>query len=430
MKEKLYIIDGYGMIYKSYFAFLRSPLTNSKGQNVSALIGFFKTFFSLIQREDPKYLVVAMDAPWPTFRHDLYSEYKANREDTPQELRAQIEPIKELLQAMGVCVYEKKGFEADDIMGTLALEAKDNQWEAYILSADKDLLQMVQPGIKILRPSKGQIMVMDEEAVMADKGIRADQMIDYLALIGDSSDNIPGVAGIGPKTAVKLLSDYNDLQGIYDNLDSIKSTSQRSKLLDNKEMAFFSKKLVTIECKVPMDVHIQDSLMKAPLDQRIIEIAEQWQLNSLVKDFAKTFKREEIQVTQQQEKSLDSYQTSKVKYSLIQSEEQLIHWLKMASNALVLSLDTETDSTDSMKAQLAGISLSVKPAEACYIPVRAPQGEKVIDESILRKHLINFFKNTNSRLVGQNIKYDKKVLIRWGLDIGPIYFDTMVAAWV
>lgn len=407
---------------------MRNPLFNDKGQNVSALFGFFRALFSLIKKENPKYLMVAMDAPWPTFRHDMYKEYKANRDETPQDLRDQIKPIKELLKLLQIPSIELKGYEADDILGTLAVQATDKGWDSRILSADKDLLQLVNTHVNILKPDKGNLQVLDEEAVFHQRGVRPDQIIDYLALIGDSSDNIPGVKGIGPKTAEKLLAKYDTLSSIYDHLEEISSKAQKQKLSDGKESAFFSQELVKIKTDVPLDLQLEDLNLKQGDGRHFIQALDEWGLKSLISDANTLFGfHEAVQEAQDEMRSMDR---ESVHYELVQSEEGLERWLDKCNKALVLSLDTETDSTDPMQAQLAGICLSVQPGEACYIPVRGPEGSTLLPEEWLKSRLQKFFSQYKARLIGQNLKYDKKVLLRWGLDIGSVYFDTMVAAWV
>lgn len=428
MKNTLYLIDGYGVIYKSYFAFMRNPLFNEKGQNVSALFGFFRTLFSLIRKEKPGYLLVAMDAPWPTFRHDMYEDYKANRDETPQDLRDQIQPIKDLLKLLQIPTVELQGFEADDILGTLAVQAAEKGWESRILSSDKDLLQMVGPGIGIIKPDKGNLQLMDEEAVFHYRGVRPDQIIDYLALIGDASDNIPGVKGIGPKTAEKLLSQFDTLEGIYSHLDEISSKAQKQKLIDNKELAFFSQELVRIKTDVPLDIELEDLALKQGDGRSFVQALEDWGLKSLVDDANILFGFQDA--VDEARVEIESMNRDLVHYELVQTEEDLARWIDKCSKALTLSLDTETNSTDPMKADLVGICLSVQPGEACYIPIRAPEGSKLIPEAHVLRALQVFFSKSKARLIGQNLKYDKKVLLRWGLDIGSIYFDTMVAAWV
>jgi len=429
MKQKLYLIDGYGLIYKSYFAFMRNPLFNDKGQNVSALFGFFRALFSLMKKEHPEHLMVAMDAPWPTFRHEIYSEYKANRDETPQDLRDQIAPIKQMLKQLGIPTMEKQGYEADDILGTLAVQAEQMGWEAYILSADKDLLQMVSHSIFVLKPDKGLLKVIGKNDVIDDRGVRADQIIDYLALIGDSSDNVPGVKGIGPKTAVKLLSQFDTLEGIYQNIESITAKAQKKNLIENKEMAYFSKELVTIKRDVPLDMNPEDLKISQSDSSALLKSLEDLGLKSLIPDAASIFGLDAAPV-EEMENKVDCFSRDDCSYYLIQDWETLELWLEKCDKSLILSLDTETTSINPMIADLAGISLSVKPKEACYIPVLAPDGEKCLEENALRKRLNEFFEFRKARLIGQNLKYDKKVLLRWGLDIGPVYFDTMIAAWV
>lgn len=437
MKKTLYLIDGYGLIFKSYFAFMGRPLNNSKGENISAIIGFFRGLFSLIKQKNPDFLAVAMDAPWPTFRHDLYPEYKAKRDETPQDLKDQIQPIWDILKALGIPVIQQKGFEADDILGTLAVEAEKKGLKCSILSSDKDLLQLVNEDVHILKSQKGTLIEMDAKAVLEDKGVSPNQIVDYLALIGDQSDNVPGVKGIGPKTACTMLGEYKTLENLYDQVDNLKSKAQQKKLIDSREMAFFSKKLVTICTDMTLEFGPEECTIKPVKLDEFTELARRWEIGSLERQAAELFSfsgsltiegNSESELTE--DLKVQSIEDYKVDYQLIDTEKRLDAWLQEASRGLFLAVDTETDSLDPMQANLVGISLCFEPQKACYIPVKAPEGSSMIDEDQLRTKLRAFFATAKQKLIGQNIKYDKKVLNRWGLDIGPIYFDTMIAAWV
>ena len=262
MKDPLYLLDGYSLIYRSYFGFIRNPLKNPEGKNISAVFGFFRALINILNKRDTCRFVVTMDSMTKTFRHDMYPEYKATRDKSPDDLFEQIPIIEEILKLMEIPTIRVNGFEADDIMGTLAVRAREEERPCYIITGDKDLLQFAGDGIKIMKLEKGQFIEMDRDEVFEDKGVWPEQIVDYLSLVGDTADNIPGVAGIGPKTASKLLQDYGTLDGIYEHLDEIKSKNQQQKLIDNKENAYFSKELVIIRVDVPVDMSVDEMLVK------------------------------------------------------------------------------------------------------------------------------------------------------------------------
>ena len=247
MNAPLYLVDGYSLIYRAYFAFMRRPLVNSQGQNTSAVFGFFSSLFQLIKLKNPSYLAVILDSATPTFRHEKYPEYKANREKAPQDLHDQVPVIEEILAALGVSCLRRDGFEADDLMATLAEKCREEGRECFILSGDKDLLQLVGGGVYVIHPPKGaeDFAILDREGVFASRSIYPEQVIDYLALTGDQSDNVPGVAGVGAKTAVKLLSEYSDLDTVYKGLDGVTPAGVKKKLEEGKSSAFLSREPVS-----------------------------------------------------------------------------------------------------------------------------------------------------------------------------------------
>jgi DNA polymerase I len=431
MKEPLYLLDGYSVIYRSYFGFIRNPITNSKKQNISAIFGFFNTLFSFYRKFNPKRFYITLDSMSPTFRHEMYDQYKANRDKAPQDLHDQVQPIIDLCKAMGLPVVAYDGLEADDLMGALAKKEEREGGEAYIISGDKDLLQLVSPQIFVLKPDKGQFIKMGETEVFEDRGVNPEQMIDYLALMGDSADNIPGVAGIGPKTAVKLLSEFGTLEQIYENLDKIKALGQRNKLQDNRENAFFSKKLVTIVTEMDYESLAikEDVPCNVPL---VKDFFAKWELPTLYPEFVKHFTdgpQIEVPIEESTVSSILSWETAGAKYESIQSKEDLERVLEEARKSLFLAFDCETDGLDEMKAALVGVSFSFEPNTGYYIPLKCDDSE-TLDEDYVRDKLQTFFNRGEFKLIGQNFKYDYKVLTRWGLKLPKLYFDTMIAGWM
>ena len=431
MNEPLYLLDGYSVIYRSYFGFIRNPLINSKKQNISAIYGFFNTLFSFYRKFEPQRFYVTMDSMTPTFRHEMYDQYKANRDKTPQELHDQVQPIIDILKAMGLPVVSFDGLEADDLMGALAKREEKAGNEAFIISGDKDLLQLVSPLIHILKPDKSKFIRMDEDDVLEDRGVRPDQMIDYLALMGDAADNIPGVAGVGPKTAVKLLNEYGTLDSIYENIERVKAAGLKKKLIENRDNAFFSRKLVTIV--TDMDFEKLEIDEKASCDAgRVQSLFKEWEINTLYSDFARFFADGQTIVPADEEEDVavnTNRETSGADYKAVLSKEDLENLCDKVRDALFLAFDCETDGLDEMKARPVGFSLSCEPGTAYYIPVKC-EGREVLEEDYIREKLQELFDGGSFKLIGQNFKYDYKVLTRWGIELPPLYFDTMIAAWM
>jgi DNA polymerase-1 len=428
MIKPLYLLDGYSVIYRSYFAFIRNPIFNSKRQNVSAIFGFYNIIFSFMRKFQPERFMVTMDSLVPTFRHEMYDQYKANREKTPQDLHDQVQPIIDILDAMGIPVIRYDRYEADDLMGALARDQEKKGGKTFIISGDKDLLQLVSESISVLKPEKSQFIELGPEEVFEDRGVYPDQMIDYLALMGDSADNIPGVAGIGPKTAEKLLKLYKSLDGIYENINKIKGTSQKNKLIENKINAYFSRKLVTIETDIDL---IQFQLeKKIPRnDDRVVSLFKEWELNNLIKDYAALYMDTSTENKQNVIHEKLNWKSSKAQYIIIRDKNQLNEILDKAVNCLFLSFDCETNALDEMQADLVGFSFSWEPGKGYYLPI-LHSTETVLDQDYVKEKLQSFFNHGSFHLIGQNFKYDYKVLSRWGLKLPDLYFDTMIAAWM
>ncbi|HPO49112.1 MAG TPA: 5'-3' exonuclease H3TH domain-containing protein, partial [Spirochaetota bacterium] len=284
--KKFLIIDAFGIIFKSYYAFINRPLMNREGKNTSAIFGFFKTLTGILKKEKPDYYVVALEGTGECFRNKIFPDYKANRDEAPEDLKYQIPKIIDILEKLKIPSVSKPGFEADDVIGTIAAKFADSDdKKALILSSDKDLMQLIDKNVFVYKPEKGggDFVVADEEFVMREVGVRPTQMVDYLALIGDSADNIPGVKGIGPKTAVNLLNEYSTLENIYDNLDKI-SLKVKEKLINDKETAFLSQRLALIEKNMEFDFNFVDFEIKPLNVDTARQSLEEDSLNSLIKD--------------------------------------------------------------------------------------------------------------------------------------------------
>lgn len=421
MRDALYLIDGYGLIYRSYFAFLKNPLFNPEGENASAVFGFFRSFFRLLKLRNPHYLAVIMDSKTPTFRHEKYPEYKANREKAPEDLHAQVPVLEEILGAMGVAVLSKEGFEADDIIATLASVCTRESRGCYILSNDKDILQTVGGDVYVLQYDKyaGIYREVGGEEVVESRGIRPEQVIDYLALAGDQSDNLPGVKGVGIKTAQKLLTDYRNLDEIYNNLAEIKPEGLRKKLAAAKEKAYLTYDLATLRNTLSLNCTIEQMDVRSLNTEAAIPLLIKQGMNSLA---------EKLGGGSAVQQELPD-QTPSGSYETVLDEKALERWLKRAEQSGVFAFDTETDSLDEIKAKPIGFSLAVGPGEACYIPINSFQ-TGVLAPELVRRRLKKLLEKDSLKIIGQNIKYDYKVLKRWGIELKNIHFDTMIASWL
>lgn len=442
----LYIIDGYGLIYRSYFAFINRPLRDMEGNNVSAFFGFFNTLLMLIRDYKPDYLVVAMDTAAPTFRHILYPQYKANRDKAPEDLHAQVPLIKEVLDMVDIPQIGMDGWEADDVIASLIKSASAQGVTSVMFTGDKDLLQLVGPHTRALRPpKKGEkdYRFFGEQEVVEEFGIRADQVVDYLALIGDSSDNVPGVAGIGPKGAVKLLQDYQTLEGIYTHLDEC-SKAVAERLASSKEMAFLSQTLVRLKTDAIDVVSFDTDRFK--LDsvdwEKAIPLFEKANAKSLVNaakasgsGLSSSNKASAIPAISSAV-SLDLKSTGtkvdwsrKGTYHAVLNLDELRGLLDEMADGGIMALDFETTGVDDMIARPVGFSFTNRPFEAWYVPLIADE-KPVLPEQEVKELLKNHIIQRKVALVGQNIKYDYKIMVRWGIEGAVIAYDTMVAAWV
>jgi DNA polymerase-1 len=427
MNGPFYIVDGYSTIYRSYFAFLKNPLRSPEGRNTSAVFGFFRFLFQLNRIKNKGQIVVTLDPKTPTFRHELYPEYKANRESAPQDLHDQVPVIERLLHALGIPCVVVDGFEADDVIATLAESCRKDRTPCYILSGDKDLLQLIGGSVKILYPGRGAegFTEWDREAVFENRGVYPEQILDYLALTGDSSDNVPGVAGIGNKTAIKLIEQFGSLDNIYSNIESIKSESQRKKLDAGRENAYLSRKLIVLKRDVPVT---EEQLQPRDPDiQSAVEIFHREGIKSF---------DEELGARAQGEDPTVRAALKRIKpgmYRCILDEAELVDWIERAQSCGIFAFDCETDNLDEMLARPIGFSLATAPGEACYVPLESrvtPEGKRCIEEPVIRERLSTLLTDPDVKIVGQNIKYDYKVFKRWGVEMRNLYFDTMVAAWV
>ncbi len=424
-----YVIDGYGLIYRAYFAFINRPMTDADGQNISAIFGFFRMFFSIFKKEQPTHLVVAMDSIGLTFRHVMYDQYKANREKTPDDLQSQIPMIEEILTAAGIPVIRKNGMEADDVIATLVKAAEAKGMKSVIVSSDKDLLQLVSSSVSALRPVKGDLLHVDRDAVYESFGVWPEQIVDYLSLIGDTADNVPGVRGIGPKGAVKLLAAHQSLEGVYEHIAAC-TPSIRKKLEENRDTAFLSKRLVILDDRADVCCDIDSFTTDKFVFEKMIPFFQRIGSKGLIVSAGGSYKgkMQGSRKEQKDDKLLHQLQ-GKGRYRIIASVAELAELIPHIREVGIFALDIETDDIDQMRARPVGFSISFEARSAYYIPLIAG-GRSVIDADVVRELLRPLLEDPGMRIIGQNIKYDYTVLRRWGITLATIYFDTMIAAWL
>ncbi|MBL7007051.1 MAG: DNA polymerase I [Spirochaetia bacterium] len=440
-KKQFLLVDGYALIYRSYFAFINRPVRDSSGRNVSAVFGFFRTLFALLKEYKPEFIAVAMDSKTPTFRHDMYPEYKATRDKTPDELRNQIPLVEKALNEAGVSCLRQDGLEADDLIATLAHNCTMDGMECMILTGDKDLMQLIGDSVYMLRPVKGEYIRFDAETVYDHLGVRPDQIVDYLSLIGDSSDNVPGVKGIGPKGAVKLLSEYGDLDTIYHNLRSIPAGTAK-KLSENRDNAYLSRDLILLQKDADCEnISIKDLAVSDVDWSGAIPVFQEIQSSSLVASAGggteevrsarkgNLFEKNSADTAVTEEETFLGTLSGKGSYKTVESIIQLQQVVKQALENGKAAFDIETDSIDDMKAIPVGFSISWEPCKGYYIPLLAG-GMKKLPEKEVKAELKQLLENPDMKIIGQNYKYDYKVLYRWGIHQPAIYFDTMIAAWL
>ncbi|MBN1523250.1 MAG: DNA polymerase I [Spirochaetales bacterium] len=430
MTKTLHVIDGYGVIYQSYFAFINRPLYNPEGNNSQAVFGFFRTLFEFLREYNPSDCVIVLDSKTKTFRHEKYPLYKAHRDKTPDELHAQIGVIEEILSAMHMPFLRVEGFEADDCIAALAVEGAKAGIGCRIVSRDKDVLQLVNTNVLVMRSSSKQsgYEIWDSAKVFEKIGVHPHQMIDYLALTGDQSDNIPGVTGIGPKTAVKLLEEHGTLENIYVHIDSIKAATQ-TKLAAGKENAFLSRELVTLACEVPLPAAL-DSFSIERLDvSAALPLFEKQGMKSIVQTFKSNKAPSTPEIAEVEESSAPLPSTAEGTYQAITDQQELAAIVKTIQDRKYFAFDTETDSIHEMEAEIIGISVALDKNKAWYIPIQS-EGINCLTLETVLSILAPVFQDPEILLIGQNIKYDYKVMKRAGAVIKNKMFDTMIAAWL
>lgn len=414
MKDEIYLIDGSAYIYRAYHAI--APLTNSKGVATNAVLGFVKMIQKLINENRPKYIAITFDSKGPVFRHDLYKDYKANRPPMPDDLREQLPFIKKFVTASNILMLEKSGVEADDIIASIAKKYSAKGHKVVIVSGDKDLLQLVDDNVTMFDPMKNKMM--DRVEVEKKYGVRPDQLLDFFALVGDSADNVPGVPGVGPKTAEKLIASYGSLDGLYEEVETLKKSKMKDKIIDNREQAYLSKQLIDLKIDVEVPGTIKEFSVQVPDDNLLAELYTELEFSSLLKGVDTSKKIE-----------TDGFKVVTTKETLAEVVSQL-------KSANLVVIDTETTSLNARRAELVGISLCTNLESAYYIPVGHidDKGEKVVgqlDKNYVIAELSQYLQSEELLKVGHNLKYDYTVLREdGGLELKGPLGDTLIAAYL
>ena len=435
---KLFLIDAYALIYRSYYAFLKSPRINSKGLNTSAVMGFCNTLNEVLTKEKPTHIGVAFDHG-KTFRHDVFPEYKAQREETPEDIKLSVPLIKQVLEAMRIPILQVDGFEADDIIGTLATRFGVDGIDTFMLTPDKDYGQLIGPNVFMYRPRHGGgYEILGEKEVEAKYGIPTPaQVIDLLALMGDSADNFPGCPGVGEKTAAKLINQFGSIDNMLQHTDEIKG-KLREKVENAVEDIKMSKFLATIRTDVPMQLDLDELKVEQPDETKLRAIFEELEFKTLINKFLN--KSEVKQKSDNNQLDLfaentanesdepknakyESIKTTQHEYKLIDNEEELRQLCDFFITKEFVSLDTETTSTDAISAELVGLSFSVEENKAFYVPIPADYEEATKYVQIFKP----LYESDKIMKIGQNIKYDYEVLSRYGVTLQGKMFDTMIA---
>jgi len=419
-KKRLFLIDGSALAYRSYFAFIRTPLINSKGENTSAAFGFANSLMKILKEEELDYIGVVFDTKAPTFRHEIYKEYKSTRAKMPEEMVSQLPRIIELVEGLNIPILEMEGFEADDLMGTLARQAKEKGLEVILVTGDKDFLQLVDEDIKVLNPRKSgeDIEVYDKEKVKEKFGVPVEKVTDLLGLMGDTSDNVPGIPGVGEKIALELIQKFGDLEGVLANADKVKRKNISKNLREHADLARLSKKLVTIETKAPLELDL-NLFSRREFDlPKLKELFKELEFSKFLQEITS---REKLE---------------KTRYITVEKEEELKKILSRIEAEKEFAIDTETSSKNPIEAELVGISISLEKGEAFYLPLGhqsefGSTGEgKNLGLNFVLKEFKPLLEDEKIKKIGQNLKYDLEVLKNYGIELKGIDFDTMLASYL
>lgn len=436
---KLLLIDAYALIYRSYYALIRSPRINSKGFNTSAIFGFVNILEDVLKKENPSHVAVAFDPKGPTFRHEAFEQYKAQREETPEVIRQSVPIIRDIIEAYNIPILEVPGYEADDVIGTISKQAAQKGFTVYMMTPDKDYGQLVGDNIYMYRPKHGGgYDIMGVPEVLAKFNLSStEQVIDLLGLMGDSSDNIPGCPGVGEKTAQKLLADFGSIDNLLANTDKLKG-AQKKKVEENAEQIRFSKFLATIKTDVPIEFDADSCKKQNVNEDKLIEIYTELEFRTFINRFKQEPQKEvksgpvqgslfaifsDENTEAEKKSSLADLKSTPHTYHIADNEEEISKICSILANQKFFCFDTETDGIDPLTAELVGMSFSITKNEAWYVPVPANREEAT-------KIVARFspaLQNPEIQKIGQNIKFDILVLRKYGVKVAGPLFDTMIA---
>ncbi len=432
-KKKFFILDAYALIFRSYYAFINNPRYNSKGLNTSAIFGFTNVLDEILKKENPTHIAVCFDAPVPSFRKEIFPEYKANREATPEDIKKSIPYIKELLKGFNIPIFEQAGYEADDLAGSLAKKFSNGEYEIFLMTSDKDYLQLIDKNIAVYKPKtrKNDVIIIDEERFKEIYGLGSPQQyIEVLALAGDTADNVPGIPGIGEKTALKFLQQFGSIENIYANIDKLSPKKQKV-FLENRGKVDLAKELVTIKTDIEMEADDKLIERKEPdnaLLENLFKELEFRQTSTRVLKKQKVMQTSLFGNTAEDiaEQTKSSFLTIKdivPNYKLVETDADFKLLINKLSKVKEFAFDTETTSVNAHTADIVGISFAVIPHSAFY--VHLPQNHEQARD-ILEKFKV-FFENNEVSKIGQNIKYDLTILLKYGIQVKGKLFDTMIA---
>jgi len=463
-KKKFVIIDAMALTYKAYFAFINRPLRTGKGEPTSAVYGFINQLIRIFEVTKPDYIAVAFDSKEKTFRHEKYEKYKATRLEMPEDMIPQIHRIKQIIELLDIPVFIMSRYEADDIIGTAVCKAEEFGLESFVITPDKDMNQLVNENVKIVRPGKStdEIVIFDIAKVKEEFGFAPKQMVDYLALVGDASDNIPGVAGIGPKTATPLIQRYESVEGIYEHINEIEKAGIKNKLIEGKDNAFLSKDLATIHCEVPIDFDFDKIRITRPDFDKLLPVFVELEFKSFYTKLLNIFDNQEKKAVEKHDAAdsgkssakvlvpipepaevnfngdLSVFDPAKTKYELIKDIAEAENLAKLLSNKDLFVFDTETDSLDTLDLNIVGASFSTATEEGFFVGInpfkrKSDLFDKELTDRIKLEDFIRIFKpvfeNPKIKKVCQNAKFDISVLRSVGIEVMNFYFDTMLASY-
>ncbi len=437
MKKSFFLIDAYTIIFRSYYAFIKNPRINSKGMNTSVIFGFVNILNDILNTEHPDYIVAAFDGDRPSFRAEIYPQYKANRPPAPEDIKKSIPYIKQLLDAYNIKYIQKEPYEADDIIGSLAKKYNSSETIIYMATTDKDFVQLLDEYIYLFKPrsrSAGYEKI-DKSTALKKYGLQTPlQFIDFLALMGDAADNIPGAKGIGEKTAVKLLQQFDSIENIYANIDAVEKR-YRQKLLDSKEAVFLSKELATIKTDIPLEYNLQYFSAKPPNKEELISLYKELEFRTLLNKlstpqssslFNIQYSKNENDLRENSEeetKQIKTIDTTEHRYILVTTPERIDEICNKIQKEKHFAFDTETTSVNAVEATPLGISFSIYPHEAYYLPL--DKNPNIVE--YFKTKCKQLFSDNDIIKIAHNLKYDKIILSHLGIDISQPYFDTMIA---